>query len=59
MKAPKHFRHKLNNDTQGTHTDGHAIRKLGMWNTKQSKWDKHRHKPTIPDSQSNGADEVR
>ncbi len=41
------------------HTDRHAIRKLGMWNTKQSKWDKHRHRPTSPDSQSNGVDEVR
>ena len=63
MTARKHFRHKLDYDTQGahahTHTDRHAIRKSVMWNTKQSKCDKRRHGPTIPDSQSNGVDEVR
>lgn len=41
------------------HADRHSIRKSGMWNTKQSKWDKRRHKPTGPDSLSNGVDEVR
>lgn len=62
MKTPKHFRRKLYNDTQGAHA--HTLTDMQLENCvcgipNSLNTDKHRHKPTSPDSQSNGVDEVR